>query len=109
GIRCPIDQAVLECRLVREGSQILGALGAQLTTKSPGGLQQTLAYAVIIAHRACLWVGESPLLILCDVDAYTQHHIAVARMASLTPGLAVHGNSARQLRHCRTTQAGKDG
>src|SRR5215813_6844145 len=41
-IRRPIDQAVLERRLVCEVGQVLGPLGAQFTTKSAGGLQQTL-------------------------------------------------------------------
>ena len=34
--------------------------------------------------------------------------IAVTRMASLAPGFPVHGNGARQLRHCRPTQARKN-
>src|SRR5262245_18513807 len=73
-IRRPIDQAVLERRLVCEVGQVLGPLGAQFTTKSAGGLQQTLSYTVVIAHRTFPRLGESSLLLLRDVDAHTQHH-----------------------------------
>ena len=109
GVRRPVDQAVLEGRLVREIGQILRPLSAQLTAKSASGLQQTLAYAVIKAHGTFPWLGESSLFIFCDIDAHTQHHIAVSRMTGLAPGLPVHGNSARQFWHCSPAQAGKDG
>src|SRR5262249_44179552 len=96
-VRRPIDQAILERGLVREVRQVLGALGAQFTTKSAGGLQQTLTDAIVIAHRTFPWLRESPVLVRRDVDAHPQHHVTVTKMAGCPPGLPVLGNGSCDL------------